>query len=132
MFALAAIGFLSIIPPACAGDVARGYAAQQPMSAAIDVERIRNVLQLTQEQERYWRPVEAALRELARHQAAVRIGWSRAPRQPAPGAIVLDSAAVQRLAVAARPLIAKLDDEQKQAASESHRKWAWGRWCWRR
>ena len=32
--------------------------------------------------------------------------------------IVLDSAAVERLAVAARPLIAKLDDEQKQAASE--------------
>ena len=32
--------------------------------------------------------------------------------------IVLDSATVERLAVAARPLIAKLDDRQKQAAGE--------------
>jgi hypothetical protein len=31
--------------------------------------------------------------------------------------IVLNSAAVERLAVAARPLIAVLDDEQKRAAS---------------
>jgi hypothetical protein len=118
VFALATIGFLSIIPPACAGDVARGYSAQQPMSAAIDVERIRNVLQLTQEQERYWRPVEAALRQVAHHQQQSESDGfvHRVSRRLVQ--IVLDSAAVQRLAVAARPLIAKLDDRQKQAASE--------------
>ena len=32
--------------------------------------------------------------------------------------IVLNSAAVERLVVAARPLIAKLDDQQKQAAGQ--------------
>jgi hypothetical protein len=31
---------------------------------------------------------------------------------------VLNSAAVERLVVAARPLIAKLDDQQKQAAGQ--------------
>jgi len=66
VFALAAVGLLSNISAATAGEIANGYAAQT--SASIDIARIRSVLRLTQEQERYWRPVEAALRNLARHQ----------------------------------------------------------------
>ena len=93
-------------------------------SASIDIARIKSVLRLTQEQERYWRPVEAALRDLARHQERNEIGWFRAAGQPAMVSIVLNSAAVERLAVAARPLIAMLDDEQKQAAGRWRRKWA--------
>ena len=95
------------------------YAAQTPVSAAIDVDRIRSVLRLTQEQERYWRPVEAALRNLARHQerAENRMAsciasagiWSRSCSTARPSS---------GLAVAARPLIAKLDDRQKQAAGQ--------------
>lgn len=116
--ALAAVGLLSMIPAASAGDMGNSYAAPRPVSAAIDVERIRNVLQLTQEQERYWRPVEAALRALARHQEqAESDGFvHRVSRRLVQ--IVLDSAAVERLAVAARPLIARLDDRQKQAAGQ--------------
>ena len=118
VFALAAIGFLSMITAASAGDMGNGSAAQRPVSAAIDVERIRNVLQLTQEQERYWRPVEAALRQLAHHQQQVEPDGfvHRVSRRLVQ--IVLDSAAVERLAVAARPLIARLNDRQKQAAGE--------------
>jgi len=117
-FVLAAIGLLSNIPAVSAGETGNRYAAQTPVSAAIDIGRIRSVLQLKPEQERYWRPVEAALRELARNQErAEGDGFvHRVSRRLVQ--IVLDSAAVQRLAIAARPLIARLDDRQKQAAGE--------------
>ena len=88
------------------------------MPASIDVGRIKNVLRLTQEQERYWRPVEAALRDLARHQEPVESdGYVRRVSRRVVS-IVLNSAAVERLVVAARPLVAKLDDQQKQAAGQ--------------
>ena len=116
-FALAAMGLLSNIPAACAGETGNGY-TQRPVSATIDVDRIKSVLQLTQEQERYWRPVEAALRALARHQErSENDGFvHRVSRRLVE--IVLDSAAIERLAVAARPLIARLSDQQKQAAGQ--------------
>src|SRR5664280_1408339 len=116
--ALAAIGLLSNISAASAGEMGNGYAAQGQMSASIDVGRIRSVLRLTQEQERYWRPVEAALRDLAHHQERVESDGfvHRVSRRVI--SIVLNSAAVERLVVAARPLIAKLNDEQKQAAGQ--------------
>ena len=118
VFALVAIGLLSNISAANAGEMGNGYTAQSPMSASINIGRIRNVLKLTQEQERYWRPVEAALREIARHQGPVESdGFVRRVSRHVVS-IVLDSAAVGRLVVAARPLIAKLNDEQKQAAGQ--------------
>ena len=118
VFALATMGLLSNVPAVSAGELGNSYATQRPVSAAIDVDRIRSVLQLTPEQERYWRPVEAALRQLAHHQQQSESDGfvHRVSRRLVQ--IVLDSAAVQRLAVAARPLIAKLDDRQKQAAGE--------------
>jgi hypothetical protein len=117
VFALATVVY-SNAPVASAGEMGNGYSAQQSPATSIDIERIRRVLHLTQEQERYWRPVEAALRDLARHQERTESeGFvHRVSRRLVQ--IVLDSAAVQRLAVAARPLIAKLDDRQKQAAGE--------------
>lgn len=110
-FALAMVGLL---PPMPAG--AAEFAAEQGPQASIDVARIKNVLKLSPNQARYWAPVEAALRDLARHQVhdesegLVRRVGHRAI------SIVLTSAAIERLAVAARPLIAVLDDEQKQNA----------------
>lgn len=111
-FALAAFGLLSIIPVACAGEMENGY------TASINVARIHDVLHLTQEQERYWRPVEAALRAIASHQERVESDGlvRRVSRRVV--SIVLSSAAVERLVVASRPLIAKLTDEQKQAAGQ--------------
>ncbi len=118
VFALAAIGLVPNISAASASEMGNGYAAQGSMPASIDVGRIKNVLRLTQEQERYWRPVEAALRDLARHQEPVESdGYVRRVSRRVVS-IVLNSAAVERLVVAARPLIAKLDDQQKQAAGQ--------------
>ena len=116
-FLLAAVGLFSMSSAAEAGETGSAYASH-PISASIDVARIHSVLQLTQEQERYWRPVEAALRELSRRQEhSQNEGFvHRVSRRLVQ--IVLDSAAVERLAVAARPLIAKLTDRQKQAAGE--------------
>lgn len=76
------------------------------------------MLQLTQDQERYWRPVEAALRALSRHQERSENDGFVHRVSHRLVQIVLDSAAVQRLAVAARPLIARLSDQQKQAAGQ--------------
>ena len=87
------------------------------MPAAIDIARVKNVLKLTREQELYWPPVEAALRDIARRQASSEpAGFVRRISHRVVS-IVLNSVAVERLAVAARPLIAVLDDDQKQAAS---------------
>ncbi len=115
--ALAIIALLPQFPvTAHAVDLQNGAPAQE---AAIDIGRVKRVLKLTPEQERYWQPVEAALRGIARQQAHTessdgfvhRIGRRMI-------SIVLNGAAIKRLVVAARPLIAKLDDEQKQAAGQ--------------
>jgi hypothetical protein len=114
---LAIIGFLSNSLTARAGEMGNGYESQT-ISASINVARIHSVLQLTQDQERYWRPVEAALRALSRHQERSENDGFVHRVSHRLVQIVLDSAAVQRLAVAARPLIARLSDQQKQAAGQ--------------
>jgi hypothetical protein len=82
----------------------------------INISRIKHVLKLTAAQQRYWAPVEAALIRISHRQArhdtdgVIRRVGRRAV------AIAFDSAAVARLAAAARPLVRVLDDEQKQAA----------------
>ena len=75
------------------------------------------MLKLTPAQERYWQPVEAALRDIARRQAhsSETDGFVHRISNRVVS-IVLNSAAVERLVVAARPLIKVLNDEQKQAA----------------
>lgn len=110
--ALAITGFMSTLP-AKASDYS-GYGEQ---AASVDVSRIRSVLKLTAEQEPYWPPVEAALRDLARRNVQAESAGlvKRISRRVV--SVVLDSAAIQRLAVAARPLIARLNSDQMQAAS---------------
>jgi hypothetical protein len=113
--ALAVAAFLPTIPAAQASE-GGAFGAEQG-TTSIDVGRIKRVLRLTAEQERYWPPVEAALRSIARRQVQDEPGGliHRISRRVV--AVVLDSAAIQRLAMAARPLIAKLDAEQMRAAS---------------
>ena len=117
-FALAVIGLLSTIPAASAGEMRGGQAAQSSMAASINIGRIRSALRLRPEQERYWRPVEAALRDLSRHQEQPESDGFVHRISHRVVSIVLTSAAVERLASAARPLIAVLNDEQKQAAGQ--------------
>ncbi|HEX3439521.1 MAG TPA: hypothetical protein VHT93_04170 [Pseudolabrys sp.] len=113
--ALAVAGMLSVATPVYAGESgAFGY--EQP-ATPIDIGRIKSVLRLTAEQERYWPPVEAALRGISRRQTQDdQAGFVRRVSRRVVS-VVLDGAAIHRLAVAARPLIAVLSDEQKEAAS---------------
>jgi hypothetical protein len=113
VLALAALGMLSAPSRSSANELA-GVTVQ--MTAAVDIARVKRVLQLTPQQEAYWPPVEAALRDIARRQAEAepaglvrRIGHRVV-------SVVLNGAAVSRLARAARPLIAVLRDDQKQGA----------------
>jgi hypothetical protein len=124
-FALAAIALLSTIPAAVAGEMAGGQTV--PTAAtSINVGRIHRVLNLTPAQERYWRPVETALRELAHHQERHESDGFVRRISHRVVSIVLSSAAVKRLASAARPLIAVLDDRQKQAAGQLAREMGLG------
>lgn len=111
VFALAMTGLLPALPVHAAS-----YGMAEAQTASINVARIKSVLRLTPEQEPYWPAVEAALRDVARRQAqAEPTGLMRRISNKVVS-VVLDSAAIQRLAVAARPLIAKLDATQMQAA----------------
>jgi hypothetical protein len=95
---------------------------QSQPSHTINIGRIKSELSLTPKQEAYWGPVEAALRNLYRLQAA------RSSARSSEGAgfvtrisnravsYVVTSAAVERLAVAARPLLAVLSEDQKRVA----------------
>lgn len=117
VFALATIGLLSD----SFSSLARAaeftvHEDQAQVTTAINVARIKSVLKLTPTQEPYWVPVEAALRELAHRQTSSESGGLVHRVSHRVVSIVLNSAAIQRLAVAARPLIAMLDPEQMRAA----------------
>jgi hypothetical protein len=115
VFALATLGLLSDGSLARAAEYA-GHGDQAHAATAINVARIKSVLKLTPAQEPYWAPVEAALRELAHRQTSAEGGGLVNRVSHRVVSVVLSSAAVQRLAVAARPLLAMLDAEQMRAA----------------
>lgn len=115
VFALAALGLLPNGSQARAGEETGVYGATQ-VPASINIARIKSVLKLTPAQEPHWAPVEAALRDLARRQTQTESpGFIRRISNRVV-TIVLNSAAIQRLAVAARPLVGTLDAEQMRAA----------------
>jgi len=66
------------------------------------IAQFKAVLNLTAQQERYWSPVEATLRDIARRQRAT--------------AATLDYGSVRRLIASAMPLFRRLDSEQKRDA----------------
>ena len=113
VFALATIGLLP-----SGGSQARAMEIESNGThASINISRIKSALKLTPAQEPYWAPVESALRELARRQNASSesAGFVRRLSNRVV-TVVLNSSAVQRLAVAARPLIGTLDAEQMRTA----------------
>jgi hypothetical protein len=113
VFALATLGLLSVGVPARAAEIS---AHTDQATASINIARIKSVLKLTPAQEPYWAPVETALRELARQQAPVESAGLVHRVSHRVVSVVLNSSAVRKLAVAARPLIAMLDAEQMRAA----------------
>lgn len=114
VLALATSGILCITSSTYAEEFNVVVASRE--TAAIDIARIKRVLQLTPEQERYWPPIEAALRDLARHDAQAEPAGLVRRISHRVVSIALDSAAVGRLARVARPLIERLRDDQKQSA----------------
>jgi hypothetical protein len=114
-FALALIGLLSFAPASQAREFNSGTDYGQA-SASIDIARIKSALQLTPSQERYWAPVETALRELGHRQAqAENEGFVRRISHRVVS-IALNSQAIHKLVVAARPLVNVLNEQQMQTA----------------
>ena len=89
--------------------------SEQPR--AFDIPQIKAALRITPAQEPYWAAVEAVLRDIAqRHEAQQQAQVTGNSRRRV--VIVLDSASVNRLSQAARPLVAVLSEQQKQSARE--------------
>lgn len=84
------------------------------------IARLRGALRLTAEQLHHWRPVEAALRAAIREQRNEREGWVHKVRERvsvyAGGAMAL-----QRAMSAAGPLIASLDERQRESGRHALR-----------
>jgi hypothetical protein len=115
-FALAAMIGLS---SAARADEFTTASFEQPSTAvpSIDIGRIKSALSLTPRQEAHWAPVEAALRNLYRRQSRSSEGAGFVTRiSHRAVSYVVTSAAIERLAVAARPLLAMLNDDQKRVA----------------
>jgi hypothetical protein len=112
--ALAMLGSLSAIPAARAGE---GATLQGQPAATINIARIKSTLHLTSAQRAYWPPVEAALRRLVHEQQANSGGLIHRISHRVVS-VVLTATAVRQLTVAARPLLARLDDDQKMAAAQ--------------
>src|SRR5712692_7256977 len=81
------------------------------------IARLKAVLRLTPAQEKYWPPVEAALRDIVRHRREHAAGPPRlelASSEPAGPAV--DNGKLRRAAAVALPLIVTLDEAQKRSA----------------
>jgi hypothetical protein len=86
-----------------------------PTVTAGHIARLRAALKLTPEQQRHWPAVASALRNLSRKTANSYGAQGYAQRA---SAAVLSADAIRRVASAARPLIASLTDQQKQAGMQ--------------
>jgi hypothetical protein len=81
------------------------------------IAQVKSMLRLTPSQERYWPPVEAALRNLARQAAQSDHSDGMLQRVKAKArSFAVSTAAIQRVVAAARPLVRTLDEDQKQTA----------------
>src|SRR5262245_26313782 len=84
------------------------------------IARLRAALRLTGEQVQHWRPVEAALRAAIREQRAEGGGWVHKVRDQVSG-YAGSAVAIQRAISAAGPLIASLDERQRESGRHALR-----------
>ena len=113
--ALAMTGLLSNVASVHAREITANAEMAQS-SASINIARIKSALKLTPAQEPYWAPVEAALRDLDHRQAQSEGDGLVRRISHRVVSIALNSATIQKLAAAARPLIGVLDAEQMRTA----------------
>lgn len=114
--ALATVGMLSVsrdgvqIAPASAQEIVISHA---------QISRLKSALRLTSDQEHLWRPVEATLRAIARHQQEYRVASADSSfvqrTQSRLSGYALTAVSLQRLRSAAEPLVGRLNDEQRHA-----------------
>jgi zinc resistance-associated protein len=99
--------------------VAQASDLGQPAAGIVVTEaqiaQFKAMLKLTPAQAKYWAPVEATLRDLARRQAqqSENVGFVQRLKT-----ITLNAAGMRRLSSAALPLIKSLDEDQKRDAME--------------
>lgn len=84
------------------------------------IARLRAALRLTGEQLKHWHPVEAALRAAIREQRAEHGGWVHKVREQVSG-YAGSAMALQRAISAAGPLIASLDERQRESGRNALR-----------
>lgn len=94
-------------------------AAQDVVVTEGKIARLRSALRLTGEQLQHWRPVEAALRAAIREQREGE-GWVRKVRDRV-GDYAGSAMALQRALSAAGPLIASLDEKQRESGRNALR-----------
>jgi len=95
-------------------------AAQDVVVTEGKIARLRAALHLTTEQLHHWRPVEAALRSAVREQRAEHGGWVHKVRDQVSG-YAGSAMALQRAMSAAGPLIASLDEKQRESGRNALR-----------
>jgi hypothetical protein len=117
--ALATVGSFSISPE---GIHITPAAAQEVVVSQSQIAQLRSALRLTSDQERYWYPVEATLRAMARQQQQYQVasadGGYIARAQSRLSGYALNAMSLQKLKSAAQPLIGRLNDEQKHAGAQ--------------
>ena len=95
----------------------RGSASRGPVVKEAHIARLRTVLNLNAEQQKYWGPVESALRALARSQAREEASAGLVARVSEKATRMAGTAVhLKRLASAAAPLIKVLEESQKRSA----------------
>lgn len=121
MWKAALVGAFALATIGTTGVSAQDFDGNTVIITESHIGRFKAALRLTPAQERFWGPVEAALRSLKRpvqddgnHGMVYRLS-SKA------SAMVVDAMGFQRVAAAAQPLLRTLDDEQKQSAMNAAR-----------
>jgi hypothetical protein len=94
--------------------------AQEVVVTEGKIARLRAALRLTGEQLHHWRPVEAALRAAIREQRGESGGWVHKVREQVNG-YAGSAMALQRAMSAAGPLIASLDERQRESGRSALR-----------
>jgi hypothetical protein len=113
---------LAMMGPLLVSEQGFGPATASAQDVAVTegkIARLRAALHLRAEQLAHWRPVEAALRAAAReHQAAQGEGWVQKVRNRV-GSYASSAAALQQAYSAAGPLIASLDEKQRESGRKA-------------
>ena len=98
----------------------RSASAQEVVVTEGKIARLRSALRLSAEQLQHWRPVEAALRAAIREQRGETGGWVHKVRDRVHG-YAGGAMALQRALSAAGPLIASLDEHQRESGRSALR-----------